>query len=320
MNTRLALLNYCLSHNLDSPTSRGLWNLAAFDRPPQKLQAYIRPGLAAVSALLVGAGLICWVAANWSSFGRTLQFGLLESLVLISCIGATVAPALRTGLALFALLAIGALFAFYGQTYQTGADPWQLFALWSLLGLPLVIAVSSEAIRVVWIAVSMTAIALWTMPRSEMFHHTSTLSAAVGCSMALLLALSMSRQLRHITGAGPYASGVAIVSALCLIIAEIGPAIFRNAIVSALPILTILLASFIYSRPAYLDVLALNACALSLNFLVDTNIVNWVLNLHGLDVVTAVGTIGVAASGLCGISVCAILYVLKQAKRKGDIL
>ena len=31
-------------------------------------------------------------------------------------------------MALLAMLNIGGLFAFFGQTFQTGADPWQLFA------------------------------------------------------------------------------------------------------------------------------------------------------------------------------------------------
>ena len=38
---------------------------------------------------------------------------------------------------LLAMLGMGALFAYFGQTYQTGADPWQLFALWAALSLPL---------------------------------------------------------------------------------------------------------------------------------------------------------------------------------------
>ena len=43
-------------------------------------------------------------------------------------------------LGLLALLGIGGLFAYFGQTHQTGADPWQLFALWAALVLPLRLA------------------------------------------------------------------------------------------------------------------------------------------------------------------------------------
>ncbi len=42
----------------------------------------------------------------------------------------------RQALLLALALNIGALLALVGQTYQTGADPWQLFATWALLLLP----------------------------------------------------------------------------------------------------------------------------------------------------------------------------------------
>jgi len=38
-----------------------------------------------------------------------------------------------------AFILLGALMAYFGQTYQTGADPWQLFFNWALLGLPWVL-------------------------------------------------------------------------------------------------------------------------------------------------------------------------------------
>jgi uncharacterized membrane protein len=38
-----------------------------------------------------------------------------------------------------AFILLGALMAYFGQTYQTGADPWQLFFNWALLGLPWII-------------------------------------------------------------------------------------------------------------------------------------------------------------------------------------
>ena len=114
MNTRLMLLDYCIRHQRDPSTTQGLWRLAGFNVPPPSLNARVRAGLAAVSALLLGAGLVCWIAANWSDLGRTLQFGMLEALVLLPCIGAVRWPRLRTGMALFPFTAIGALFAYLG--------------------------------------------------------------------------------------------------------------------------------------------------------------------------------------------------------------
>ena len=57
--------------------------------------------------------------------------------LVVAGLGAMLLPVWRAPLALLVFLITGGLFASIGQTYQTGADPWQLFALWAALGLPL---------------------------------------------------------------------------------------------------------------------------------------------------------------------------------------
>ena len=76
-------------------------------------------------------------------------------------VGAAWRPAARAPLALLALLGIGGLFAYFGQTYQTGADPWQLFAWWAALALPLCLGVRSDVLWAPWAAVAVGAISLW---------------------------------------------------------------------------------------------------------------------------------------------------------------
>jgi hypothetical protein len=66
------------------------------------------------------------------------------------CVGTLWIPAARTPLSLLALLNIGGLFAYFGQTYQTGADPWQLFSLWAALSLPLCLSVRGEGEAQQW--------------------------------------------------------------------------------------------------------------------------------------------------------------------------
>ena len=82
-------------------------------------------GLAAASAGLTGFGLVLWIAANWDALGRTGQFTLLQAAVLGACALAWRLRAARPAAGLLALLGIGGLFAYFGQTYQTGADAWQ---------------------------------------------------------------------------------------------------------------------------------------------------------------------------------------------------
>ncbi|OSM49749.1 hypothetical protein WH06_26145, partial [Aeromonas salmonicida subsp. salmonicida] len=80
------------------------------------------------------------VAFNWQELGRVSRLALLElpllaMLVLLWRKPMTAPP--RQALLLAMALNIGALLALVGQTYQTGADPWQLFATWALMLLPL---------------------------------------------------------------------------------------------------------------------------------------------------------------------------------------
>ena len=87
---------------------------------------------------------------------RRPSYALLAAAA-VAVLAAAARPALRVPGALAALLATGALFAYFGQTYQTGADPWQLFALWALLTLPLALAARSDALWLPWCLVAMAA-------------------------------------------------------------------------------------------------------------------------------------------------------------------
>ena len=109
-------------------------------------------------------GVIFFVAFNWDALGRIGKFALVEIVLILSMV-----PLLwrdrftRTGqMALLSVSVLtGALLALYGQVYQTGADPWQLFAMWALLILPWVGWARLEALWLVWIAITNVAIVLW---------------------------------------------------------------------------------------------------------------------------------------------------------------
>ena len=94
-------------------------------------------GTAMLAAALMGLGVIFWVAANWDTLSHLGRFGLLEAVLVAAALGAVLRPAWRAPLALLVFLVTGGLRAGIGQTYQAGADPWQLFAVWAALGLPL---------------------------------------------------------------------------------------------------------------------------------------------------------------------------------------
>lgn len=89
-------------------------------------------------SLLVLSGVIYFFAYNWAALHRFGKMGLLLAAILAASLAAW---RLGEGLAgqfalLFAAVLVGPLLAVYGQAYQTGADPYELFIGWSLLVLP----------------------------------------------------------------------------------------------------------------------------------------------------------------------------------------
>jgi uncharacterized membrane protein len=89
-------------------------------------------------AALIGAAVIYLVAFNWDKLDRFSHFALVAvPLFLTVLFAAWRFPGVSAYSALVASwLLTGALLALFGQTYQTGADPFQLFGAWALLTLP----------------------------------------------------------------------------------------------------------------------------------------------------------------------------------------
>lgn len=102
---------------------------------------------------LCAAAAVCFIAANWDAMGRFARLGVME----VALVAATLAawrlglarPAGQAALALATVL-LGGLLAVVGQTYQTGADTWELFALWTALALPWTLAARNTAQWLGW--------------------------------------------------------------------------------------------------------------------------------------------------------------------------
>jgi len=92
-----------------------------------------------LGAICLAVAVIFFFAFNWQELGRYTRFGLVEALLAAAVLAAWRLGVDRTAgkaALLAATLLVGALLALVGQTYQTGADPWELFATWAVLVLP----------------------------------------------------------------------------------------------------------------------------------------------------------------------------------------
>jgi uncharacterized membrane protein len=117
----------------------------------------------------IASGVIFFLAFNWERLGRFAKIGLVEALV-VAALALTVRLGLNRPGGKAALLAsallVGALLALIGQTYQTGADTFELFAVWAAAILPWVLVGRFPALWIGWLALVNLAATLYfqTLP------------------------------------------------------------------------------------------------------------------------------------------------------------
>ncbi len=94
-------------------------------------------------AALLATGIVYFVAFNWHDMSRFAKFALVEAAI-VAAVAACVVRGVDSIAGICALCAAailtGALLALVGQTYQTGADTYELFAVWALAILPWALA------------------------------------------------------------------------------------------------------------------------------------------------------------------------------------
>ena len=312
MDLRLAVYQLASAHALDAQQTRQLQEVAGFQREPARLAYWLPRGVAVLGAALLGMGLICWVAANWEDFGRMGRFALLQGMFAAACVGAFAVPKARVPLLLLALLAIGGLFAYFGQTYQTGADPWQLFALWAVLALPLCFVARSDVLWTPWMLVLSTAVTLWMQAhvRHSWRIDSSDLSIFLSGWLAVLLACAfVSPLLARWTGAGSWALRLGLVLATILITGTAVSALFGNDIESPYwaGLGLLLVAGVLLATGRFFDVFGLSAVALGINILLVGGLTHVLFNGHG-DGVGALTVLGLLAAVLLALTVQGILW------------
>lgn len=153
--------------------------LAKVTPDQERWRSFIDSLLLRLGGLALAFSVVFFIAYNWNEIGRFAKFGLVEvlivSAVIAHCRLNSSAVTSKVSL-LIASIFLGVLLALYGQTYQTGADSWQLFFNWALLMLPWAIISRFPAIWIVWIALMNVSFflyyqtfrgAFWFLPFSD---------------------------------------------------------------------------------------------------------------------------------------------------------
>lgn len=322
MTTRTALYDLVAARHLDRATSAVLWGIADFDQPPPALLAWLKRGMLAVAAGLLGFGLICGIAANWQSLDKLQQFALLQGFVLSLCLGAALLPTMRTPLGLLGLISIGGLFAYFGQTYQTGADPWQLFAVWASLGIPLALCSRSDSVWSAWAIIVLTAVSLWDHANSGYSWHFDVDASEIH-TVALLFAavppFLMTKPLRKFTGSGIFAYRIALsVSALFITGVALAGLQHRLSLHYMFSVALFVAAAFALALPRFFDVYAASVTGLALNALLVAGLASILFSGSHREWIGALLLLGLAAAGLLAATARTIMHLSRKYSNLGE--
>ena len=120
--------------------------------------------LLALGTALVLAGIIYFAAFNWAKIPPALKLAAVQA-ALIGCLAMACRASLKNLHGQVWLLAasvlLGVFLAVFGQIYQTGADAWQLFALWAVLTLGWAGIAAFAAQWLLWLLLANMALGLW---------------------------------------------------------------------------------------------------------------------------------------------------------------
>ncbi len=279
--------------------------------------AWLRRATAVLAATLCGLGAIFWLAANWAALARTTQFGLLQASLLAAGVVAMWRPAWRPASALLLFLLSGGLLAHIGQTYQTGADPWQLFALWALLGLPMAWGTRHDATWSAWAMVAMTAVSLWLTANTEsawLARDQDVATHVLAWIASGVIAIGLSSPVRPWMGTGAWSQRLALTlftigvssHAVANLLADGGVRVY------GLGLLVMSAGAGLLSRPRWFDLYGLSVLALGLNVCVVSGLGRWLLEGTRGDALGAWLLLGLLAAGLLGASVKGVMHIARE--------
>lgn len=162
MNTQRSDISYLIQSGgiPDNKIEQAL-NVSNIRPTNQAWGSFIEKLLLWLGALAMTSSVLFFIAYNWDEMGRFAKFGLVEALIGLSLLSfwkMNKTKQLISQVSLFmASILLGVLLAFYGQTYQTGADTWELFLTWAILIIPWTLLSRFSVQWIFWLALLNTA-------------------------------------------------------------------------------------------------------------------------------------------------------------------
>lgn len=168
LDDEIRVLDRLVADGLVAPGARPA-ALATLTRPPTRAEwaAFLHPFGLAVGTASALAGVLYLVAFNWAALGFLPKLAGAAALVVASTATAAWAgPRSLVGTlgCVAGAVTAGAPLVLYSQYWQSGADPWLLFAVWAGLGVPFALASRSPAAWAVVIVLADVALQTGVTP------------------------------------------------------------------------------------------------------------------------------------------------------------
>lgn len=154
---RQQILRWQQQGHIDSNDIDQALSLSEANNSPNQWYSFISQSALWLGSLSIAFGVIFFFAYNWNVISSMTKFTLIQVLILFSLFFYTQTRSssqASVALLFFLALLIGALFALFGQTYQTGKDPWQLFLLWTLFITPIALISRSSSLWLLWLSLA----------------------------------------------------------------------------------------------------------------------------------------------------------------------
>ncbi len=171
-NKRQQLFHWQQHGYIDDSNIYKALDLTGSNPTGQQWHFFIGQMLLWLGLIAIALGTIFFFAYNWASLSSLQKFALIQGLLVVATFFYTQTEpqsVTSTAILFFLALLIGALFALFGQTYQTGKDPWQLFLIWTLFITPLALTSKSSSLWLLWLGLANLTLFLFLETRHGFF-------------------------------------------------------------------------------------------------------------------------------------------------------
>ncbi|MEM9951562.1 MAG: DUF2157 domain-containing protein [Chloroflexota bacterium] len=171
--------------------------LAGFVPTKKEWLRYLNLILTGLGTIFILAGIVFFFAFNWDDLGRFQRFAVVEGAVIITTLLAFVLNldkwAGKLALAASSIL-LGVALAVVGQEYQTGADSYRLFMIWTMLITGWVLISRWNVMYLIWmILLNVTITLYWEQVIYSDWSNLNLILLAINASFVFLWEIIGSR-------------------------------------------------------------------------------------------------------------------------------